>query len=162
MVARVLSGVVVWTMVSGLTAVEAAASSTHHTADRLRIEDCESCHQFPQTRTHVTGVRPTFEIPAAYPLAPNGELLPDSVVHEMPSEWAPRTGRVRSRARIDCPGRRLPRSIARPAMTASSARAGTGPRKGRSRGAAATSAIRSASTIRMRRFARRRSPPFRF
>ncbi|PYQ90091.1 MAG: hypothetical protein DMG02_12460 [Acidobacteria bacterium] len=74
MVARVLSGVVVWTMVSGFTAVEAAASSTHHTADRLRIEDCESCHQFPQTRSHVTGVRPTFEIPAAYPLAPNGEL----------------------------------------------------------------------------------------
>src|SRR5207244_6846557 len=74
MIARVLSGVVLWTMVSGFTAVEAAASSTHHTADRLRIEDCESCHQFPETRTHVTGVRPTFEIPAAYPLAPNGEL----------------------------------------------------------------------------------------
>jgi predicted CXXCH cytochrome family protein len=75
MAAQVLSGVLVWTMVSGFAAVDAAASSPHHTAnDMLRTEGCESCHQFAATRTHVVGVRPTFELPAAYPVAPNGEL----------------------------------------------------------------------------------------
>ena len=75
MVARVLCGVVVWTVVAGFTAVEAATGSTHHSADDIaRVENCASCHQFPETRTHVVGVRPTFDVPAEYPLAPNGEL----------------------------------------------------------------------------------------
>jgi len=75
MVARVVSGVVVWTIVSGFTAVEAATSSTHHSADDIaRVENCGSCHQFPATRTHVVGVRPTFDVPAEYPLGPNREV----------------------------------------------------------------------------------------
>src|SRR5919198_331531 len=72
MVARVLSIGIVWVMAS---AVEAAPSSFDHSADeRVAIGNCAICHQFSDTRSHVTGVRPTFELPAAYPLNEKGEL----------------------------------------------------------------------------------------
>jgi predicted CXXCH cytochrome family protein len=75
MAARIVGAAILWAMASALSAAEAAPASFDHSADRAaRTENCETCHQFPATRTHVTGVRPTLSVPATYPLGPNGDL----------------------------------------------------------------------------------------
>src|SRR5215510_6286683 len=72
--ARVVSVGILWAL-AGFVAVEATPSSFDHSVDqRVAIENCTRCHQFSATRSHVTGVRPTFELPAAYPLSEKGEL----------------------------------------------------------------------------------------
>ena len=75
MVARILSIGIVWTIVCGVARVEAAASRFDHSADgRVAIGNCSTCHPFSDARSHVTGVRPTFALTAAYPLNEKGEL----------------------------------------------------------------------------------------
>ena len=75
MVARIVSIGMMWAIASGIAAAEAAASPHDHSADRrVALDNCSTCHQFSETRSHVTGVRPTFKLPSAYPLNEKGEL----------------------------------------------------------------------------------------
>lgn len=68
-------GVIIWTVLTGFSSEGPAASAFHQLADHSgRTAECETCHRFPATRTHVTGVRPTFDMAATYPLGPSGEL----------------------------------------------------------------------------------------
>src|SRR5919201_1842327 len=75
MVVQMWGAAIVGTVLAGFSADGAAATPIHQPAAHSgRIEACETCHRFPATRTHVTGVRPTFKVPAIYPLGANGEL----------------------------------------------------------------------------------------
>jgi predicted CXXCH cytochrome family protein len=69
-----MGGVIVWSMVSGLNAGASTRSVQQPAAHSGATAECTTCHRFPATRTHVTGVRPTFDVPESYPLGSNGEL----------------------------------------------------------------------------------------
>jgi predicted CXXCH cytochrome family protein len=85
--------VFVWTLlaVTGL-----AASRPEITAHQQLggAAMCETCHRFPATRTHVTGVRPTFEVPPTLPLGPGGELT-CVTCHDLTAASAPNRATLR-------------------------------------------------------------------
>src|SRR5262249_52787611 len=94
MVARVVSVGILWAL-AGFVAVEATPSSFDYSVDqRVAIGNCTRCHQFSATRSHVTGVRPTFELPAAYPLSEKGELT-CSTCHDVKTSSEQRAPAVR-------------------------------------------------------------------
>jgi predicted CXXCH cytochrome family protein len=68
-------GMIVLTMLAASDSGGAATSSRPRPAAHTdRTDNCATCHRFPVTRTHVTGVRPTFDVPVMYPLDERGEL----------------------------------------------------------------------------------------
>jgi predicted CXXCH cytochrome family protein len=67
--------VFIWMLATGVSWAGPAGDPNHQAGEHNGgTAACATCHRFPATRTHVVGVRPSFDVPESLPLGPGGEL----------------------------------------------------------------------------------------